>query len=109
MKSKVPLATSNRSISRGVFVCIMAAFELLISSNTTNAQRRTTGTGKKPSALNAEEIARKLLPSVVLIVCEDGRGNTSIGSGFFVATGRPQQFMIVTAYHVIRGMVRGTW
>jgi hypothetical protein len=90
-------------------IAIVAALSILVTTNTTNSQRRTATRAKKPPALDAEQIAKKILPSVVLIECEDGRGNTSIGSGFFVATGRPRRFMIVTAYHVIKGMVRGTW
>src|SRR5687767_10248306 len=50
----------------------------------------------------AEQIAEKYLPSVVLIVCDDGKGNFSQGSGFFI-----KQEIILTNYHVIEGMVRG--
>lgn len=64
---------------------------------------------KKPSAAtprtkeySAREIAEKFLPSVVLIVCDDGKGTVSQGSGFFLADGK-----VLTNYHVIEGMVRG--
>ena len=55
-----------------------------------------------PKNLTAEEIAKKFLPSVVLIVCDDGKGKISQGSGFFIRQG-----MILTNHHVINEMVRG--
>lgn len=42
------------------------------------------------------------MQSVVLVVCDDGKGNVSQGSGFFVRTGE-----ILTNYHVIANHVRG--
>lgn len=53
--------------------------------------------------LTAIQIARKALPSVVLIVCdnEDDEG-ISLGSGFFIEPG-----VVVTNYHVIEGNSRG--
>ncbi len=63
------------------------------------------GIGIKPQikpVLSAEQIAKQYLSGVTLIVCEDGKGNYSQGSGFFVAPG-----MILTNAHVVKGMVRG--
>lgn len=51
--------------------------------------------------LSAKAIADKALPSVVLILSENGT-EASLGSGFFIAEG-----IVVTNYHVIRGMRRG--
>ncbi len=65
---------------------------------TKNSQSKTVQTKN----LTAEQIAKKYLPSVVLIVCDDGKGNYSQGSGFFIRQG-----MILTNYHVIEDMVRG--
>ena len=65
-----------------------------------NAQDRRPGPAT--SALSAEQIARQSLPSVVLITCDNGAGETSLGSGFFVTPN-----VVVTNYHVIEGMVQG--
>jgi tetratricopeptide (TPR) repeat protein/S1-C subfamily serine protease len=51
--------------------------------------------------LSAREIARNSLPSVVLIICDDGN-DIALGSGFFIRPG-----ILVTNYHVIEGMSRG--
>lgn len=51
--------------------------------------------------LSAREIARKSLPSVVLIICDDDN-DVALGSGFFIRPG-----VLVTNYHVIEGMNRG--
>ncbi|MBX3297115.1 MAG: trypsin-like peptidase domain-containing protein [Acidobacteria bacterium] len=49
------------------------------------AQRkpRVTQSKAKP-VLSAQKIAERFLPSVVLIVCDDGKGKVSLGSGFFI-------------------------
>lgn len=49
------------------------------------AQRkpRVTQPKSKP-VLSAQKIAERFLPSVVLIVCDDGKGKVSLGSGFFI-------------------------
>jgi hypothetical protein len=52
--------------------------------------------------LTAKEIAERALPGVVLIDCDDGGSKRSLGSGFFIDTD-----VVVTAYHVVKGMVRG--
>lgn len=61
---------------------------------------------ERPTAartLTAKQIAAQSLPSVVLIVCDDKESDEKvIGSGFFVDKG-----VVVTNYHVIRGMKRG--
>jgi len=51
--------------------------------------------------LTAREIARRSLPSVVLLMC-DAENDLSLGSGFFIRPG-----VLVTNYHVIEGMSRG--
>ena len=51
--------------------------------------------------LSAREIARKSLPSVVYIMCDDGK-NIVYASGFLIRPG-----ILVTNYHVIEGMSRG--
>jgi hypothetical protein len=81
---------------------ILAPFILcLIFNFAANAQEGRSGLGST-SELSAQQIALQSLPSVVLIVCEDGEGGTSLASGFFVASN-----VVVTNYHVIKGMVRG--
>lgn len=55
------------------------------------------------SELSAPQIARKALPSVVLVVCANSDSDDiSQGSGFFIEPG-----VVVTNYHVIEGMNRG--
>jgi hypothetical protein len=78
----------------------LALIFCLIFHLAVNAQERRSG--PKTGALSAEQIARQSLPSVVLIVCDDGAGDTSLGSGFFVSSN-----VVVTNYHVIKGMVQG--
>jgi Trypsin-like peptidase domain len=53
-------------------------------------------------SLSAQELARQTLPAVVLIDCDEGRGNHSLGSGFFIGPDT-----IVTNYHVVKGMISG--
>lgn len=54
-----------------------------------------------PVELSAQQIARRALPAVPLLICDDGK-NISQGSGFFVRPG-----VLLTNYHVIKGMARG--
>lgn len=51
--------------------------------------------------MSAEQIARTLMPGVVMIVCDNGT-DPSLGSGFFVRPG-----IIATNLHVVRYMLRG--
>lgn len=51
--------------------------------------------------MSAEQIARTLMPGVVMIVCDNGT-EPSLGSGFFVRPG-----IIATNLHVVRYMLRG--
>ncbi|MFM9903679.1 MAG: S1C family serine protease [Pyrinomonadaceae bacterium] len=88
---------------------IALLFGLLFNLPCLEARAQTNRQTKKPSTkpvksndLTAEQIAKKYLPSVVLVVCDDGKGAISQGSGFFVRPGE-----ILTNYHVIEGMVRG--
>lgn len=67
-------------------------------SQTKKTQNKTV----QPKTLTAEQIAKKFLPAVVLIVCDNGKGSFSQGSGFFI-----REEVILTNYHVIKGMVRG--
>ena len=60
---------------------------------------------RRPQArrpLTAEDVASKYLPAVLLITCDDSKGNKVQASGFFLSRG-----LVVTNYHVIEGMVRG--
>lgn len=53
--------------------------------------------------LSAKEIARKALPAVVLLICDDPTTEGVVqGSGFFIKPG-----ILVTNYHVIKGNTRG--
>jgi S1-C subfamily serine protease len=102
-----PHTQPESKLGRLTISFMIAVLITLAASITANSQRRRSAPSGPANPASAEEIAKKILPSVVLIVCEDGKGNKSIGSGFFV---RAQgELMIATAYHVIRGMIRGTW
>lgn len=57
---------------------------------------------KQAKSLTAEQIAEEYLPSVVLVICDDGKETFSQGSGFFIRQG-----IILTNYHVVKGMKRG--
>jgi S1-C subfamily serine protease len=73
----------------------------LVQQAESQTKKRSIKTDE-PKKLTAEQIAKKYLPSVVLIVCDDGAGSYSQGSGFFVKEG-----VILTNHHVIEGMKRG--
>ncbi len=92
---------------------------------------------KTKPVLSAQKIAEQFLPSVVLIVCDDGKGKVSLGSGFFIEFSQrskiPEEDLsfltssrakgksvsagelvissysghVLTNYHVVEGMVRG--
>src|SRR3989442_14847517 len=105
MTGSVRSSFSSISIGRVLLISALIALSTL-DTRIVTSQRRPVVNQKKAAVLTAEEIAKKILPSVVLIACEDDRGNKSIGSGFFVRSGR--ELLIETAYHVIHGMIRGT-
>lgn len=81
-----------------VLVGLLFSFGIFAFSQTT--KKAPQNAARK--ALSAQEIATRFLPSVVMIICEDGKGKTSQGSGFFIDGDR-----ILTNYHVVKGMVRG--
>lgn len=79
---------------------------ILILAILTSAQSTKSPAIKKTqqlSKLNAEQIATKFFPKIVQIHCEGGNGKRSQGSGLVIDSG-----MILTNYHVIKGMNRGT-
>lgn len=88
---------------RGLTRTILITGLLSILGNSSFSQpKRATPTTSNTKAFSAREIAEKFLPSVVLIVCDDGKGSISQGSGFFLSDGK-----VLTNYHVIERMVRG--
>ncbi len=82
-------------VTRFIFLVV------LLSAITQSVQSQGKIAPIKP-VLTAEQIAERFLPGVALIVCDDGKGKYSQGSGFFIAPG-----MILTNAHVVKGMVRG--
>jgi S1-C subfamily serine protease len=79
--------------------------ELLSCERTVLQISRSGAKPRRPQAerpLTAEDVASKYLPAVLVITCDDSKGNTIQASGFFLSRG-----LIVTNYHVIEGMVRG--
>jgi len=91
----------------------IVVFSILLGLSSAYSQRRASGGTTKTNALTPEQIAKAVLPSVVLIVCEDGNGTVSLASGFFVngksdgTVGAAPGPLVVTNYHVIKGMIRG--
>lgn len=75
----------------------MLSQDILSSGRDVNVKTAPT----KP-VLTAEQIAQRFLPGVALIICDDGKGNYSQGSGIFIGDGT-----ILTNAHVVKGMVRG--
>ncbi|HEY6803524.1 MAG TPA: S1C family serine protease [Pyrinomonadaceae bacterium] len=89
---------------RNLFTAGLIVALLLVISAETYAQRRQPAK-KNPGqdrSLSAQELARQTLPAVVLIDCDEGGGNHSLGSGFFITPDT-----IVTNYHVVKDMIRG--
>ena len=96
-------------MSRILTTILVCGFAIVLT-NRVEGQSKTGAAKKLPpnsSAKNftAEQIAKTYLPSVVLIVCDNGKGKVSQGSGFFIQTNEPG--MILSNYHVVEGMVRG--
>jgi len=89
---------------RDLFTAGLIVAQLLCVTGATPAQRKQP-TRKNPSqerSLSGQDLARRILPAVVLIDCDDGKGNHSLGSGFFVAPG-----IIATNHHVVNDMIQG--
>lgn len=81
---------------------ISATLALCCFGGTTAPQNRNRAGVSRPAQLSATEIARRVLPAVSLIVCDNGE-SSSQGSGFFIGPG-----LVITNFHVIKGMRRGT-
>ncbi len=99
MSHRIKFPKNASNLFQGTFALVILC---LVFNFAANAQERRGGPGPVTSVLSAEQIARQTLPSVVLIVCEDGKGDSSLASGFFVTPN-----VVVTNYHVIKGMVQG--
>ena len=95
MENAARIKALSRLLAAGVFL----TFPIVALSQVSRARPRGAQT---KHSLTAEDIARKYLPWVVLITCDDAKGDTIQASGFFISRG-----LIVTNYHVIEGMVRG--
>jgi S1-C subfamily serine protease len=92
---------SHRWLTITTVIVVISCFaeEPVLGQKTRRAARASaSSTGD----LSAIEIARRTLPSVVLLECDNGK-EASQGSGFFVGPG-----LIITGFHVINGMERGT-
>lgn len=89
-------------------VCGFSAIALILASTVVPSCSPFCSTARSqerkvpPRTLNAEDVASRYLPGVVLIICDDANGNSVQASGFLVSEG-----LLVTNYHVIRAMVRG--
>jgi Trypsin-like serine proteases, typically periplasmic, contain C-terminal PDZ domain len=87
----------NRLLTLLIFaVIVFSCFDA------TSAQQDGRRVVSRERRLSAIDIARRVLPAVSLIVCDDGE-NVSQGSGFFIGPG-----LVITSFHVIEGMRRGT-
>ncbi|HKR60766.1 MAG TPA: serine protease [Pyrinomonadaceae bacterium] len=70
--------------------------------STVAQQNRNRSPASPPTRLSATDIARRVLPAVSFIVCDDGE-SSSQGSGFFIGPG-----LVITNLHVVKGMRRGS-
>jgi S1-C subfamily serine protease len=82
---------------------LLMTFVSLANSQTSRRSANPRPKRSPPQTrLSAEDVARRYLPAVVLITCDDANGNTLQATGFLISRG-----IIVTNYHVVEGMVRG--
>src|SRR5688572_627875 len=65
-------------------------------------QNRNRKAVERSAPLSATDIARRVLPAVAFIECDNGESSAQ-GSGFFVGPG-----VVITNFHVIKDMRRGT-
>jgi S1-C subfamily serine protease len=95
----------SKASPRKLFLQTTTLSVLFVSLQLSQALAQRTGGSEIPirarPIMSAEEIARRTLPSIVMLICSDGK-EFSQGSGFFI---RPN--VIVTNYHVIKGMSQG--
>lgn len=84
-----------------IFICAVCT-AACIHGGTFAQNNRNRSAVSRPAGLSATDIARRVLPAVSLIVCDDGE-SASQGSGFFIGPG-----LVITNFHVIKGMRRGT-
>src|SRR5262249_26005049 len=99
LDSSSPFCSIRRAIA---FAAIFASAICFVGEPRIWGQtRQPSAPNAAPHALSPQEIARRTMPSVVLIICDDGEKEIQ-GSGFFVRQG-----LVVTNYHVVEGMTRG--
>jgi len=79
----------------------LAVFSCLANTSLLGQGKQARGASSHGS-LSPTEIARRVLPSVVLISCDNGQ-ETKQASGFLIGRG-----LVLTNFHVIKGMKRGT-
>lgn len=95
-----PLRLMN--VNRCVNLIVCAAI-IICGFDTSVAQQNRNRSGlSRPTRLSPTDIARRVLPAVSLIECDDGE-SSSQGSGFFIGPG-----LVITNFHVIEDMRRGT-
>jgi S1-C subfamily serine protease len=89
----------NRFLS--LIVCTAIVLVYGIDCGAVAQQNRNRSSASRTPGLSPTDIARRVLPAVSLIVCDDGE-QSSQGSGFFIGPG-----LVITNFHVIKGMRRG--
>lgn len=94
------LSNVNRFLSLIVSAVIVVGCG--INSGAAAQQNRNRRSTSRPTGLSPTDIARRVLPAVSFIECDDGE-TSSQGSGFFIGPG-----LVITNFHVIKGMRRGT-
>lgn len=93
-----------RLIKVNSFLSLIICAAMVISAfDASSAKQNRNRISLSPSTqLSATDIARRVLPAVSFIECDNGK-SSSQGSGFFVGPG-----LVVTNFHVIKDMRRGT-
>ena len=78
--------------------CKIFLFLIIALMVTSKVQPQTTHPPR--AVLSPSQIAKNVLPSVVIIFATDSKGNNSLGSGFFV-----EPDLIATNHHVVENAV----
>src|SRR5713226_4334951 len=84
----------------------VVAIGIVLVSVQSQTRKQSKPTPSRAKSLSAKEVAQRVLPAVVLLVCSNDKGEKSLASGFYVRTNN-ESGVVATNYHVIKGMDQG--